>query len=153
MKLEVLKKEVAVGVLGAIVITGIGPIWHWSSGGEMIHALGGVTQADLEIIARRISVADVPAGAVIAFHRPNGCPEGWELEDDVVGSAIVGIGATSIYATGDPIIGTDMGGRWFDDGQQPEPTGHPHMRGHHPPTYLRGKMNDPVPKSEYVYGV
>jgi hypothetical protein len=89
----------------------------------------------------------------MAFDRPDGCPEGWELEDDAVGSVIVGIGASYTDATGDPIIGTDMGGGWFDDVQRPRPTGDPHMRGHHPPTYLRGKMNDPVPKSEYVYGV
>jgi hypothetical protein len=60
MKLEGLK-EIVVGVLGAIVIAGIGLIWNSLSGGGIIHALGGVTQADLETVGHRISVADVPA--------------------------------------------------------------------------------------------
>jgi hypothetical protein len=152
MKLDGLKKEIGVGVLSAIVIAGIGVIWNGLSGGGMIHALGGVTQADLEIIARRISVADVPAGAVMAFDRPKDCPEGWEPEDDAAGSAIVGIGAHLTGASGNPIEGGyDLG--TYDKDSRQKSACNPHIRGQHPTPYVSGKEDYREPISPYLYGV
>ena len=95
MEVEPFHRKTVQGVLIAIAVAILWWGWGWLTGGGLVHALGGVTTAELEVISKRISSAMVlPPGAVVAFDRPEGCPEGWELEDDAVGSVIVGVGAT-----------------------------------------------------------
>ena len=152
MKLEGLNEKIVIGVLSAVAIAGIGLIWNWLSGGGIVHALGGVTQADLEVVARRIAVADVPAGAVVAFDRPEGCPDGWELEYDAVGNTIVGVGAHLEGASGSPITGGyDLG--TYDKEAQRKSADTPHIRGRPPPRYILGKEDYWEPISPYLYGV
>ena len=50
-----LVKEIAVGVISAVVVAGVGAIWNWSTDGGLIRILGGVTHTQAEAIAKRIA--------------------------------------------------------------------------------------------------
>lgn len=80
-----------------VVITGIlGVLGSALAGGALISALGGATKADLAQIKISVppgSPVDLPAGAVVAFDLPDGCPAGWDEFGDVAGRTIVGAGS------------------------------------------------------------
>jgi hypothetical protein len=65
------------GILGALAL-----LWNWGSSGGLVRALGGITPEQLAL--------EIPDGAVIAFDQSGGCPKGWTLLNNTVGSAIVG---------------------------------------------------------------
>ena len=81
---------ITAGVLAALALLG--------SNGSLVRALGGVTAKELaEEIAKHPgpagppgTPAEVPEGAVIAFDAPAGCPRGWSLVDNAMGTTIVG---------------------------------------------------------------
>src|SRR5207249_9947666 len=156
-------REIAIGVVSAVVLACLGLGWNWLSSGGLVRFLGGATPADVEGIVNRLATSgiaasaalainrtELPDGAVIAFDRPGGCPEGWEPEDAAVGSAIVGVGATRIDATGEPLVGTEYG--FGNTGRrQQNAFGTPHTRGHAAPVIFKGRENDSEPISEFVY--
>jgi hypothetical protein len=53
-----LVKEIAVGVISAVVVAGAGAIWNWSTDGGLIRILGGVTHTQAEAIAKRIAASN-----------------------------------------------------------------------------------------------
>src|ERR1700726_4455777 len=53
-----LVKEIAVGVISAIVVAGAGAIWSRSTDGGLIRILGGVTHTQAEAIAKRITASN-----------------------------------------------------------------------------------------------
>jgi hypothetical protein len=80
------------------VIGAFGTIaWNTLTGGTVLRMLGGVPRADVEAIVgkavlQQIATFGVPStGAVVAFDR--GCPPGWIMAQEMVGNAIVGVGA------------------------------------------------------------
>ena len=126
-------REVTVGVVTAIVLGALGLIWNWASEGGAVRLLGGVTLKDVDtLIAEQLNKADLKGAikgtreisahqgrldrpvrlgncqsvAVIAFDAPGGCPKGWVLEQNAVGSAIVGVGATLVGDNGRRFPGT-----------------------------------------------
>jgi hypothetical protein len=105
--LQSVVKAVAIGlVLGAGTLA-----WNNFSNERVLKLLGGVSQSELEVTIKRLTLAGPPgpAGrpgeilfeAVVAFDGP--CPPGWKYYDAVVGSAIVGSGATRVGETGEPL--------------------------------------------------
>ena len=89
---ESIKEKVIVGVVTAIILGVLTLLFNWASQGGLVRALGGVTEAEvnekLEAIALKEGPqgpagpqgekgAPVPVGAVVAFDRGFGCPEGW----------------------------------------------------------------------------
>jgi hypothetical protein len=85
-------EAIIIGLLtnwGAPLIVAAGLyIGNTLSSGFLIHLLGGVTKQDIAAEVAKFT----PDGAVVAFDLPSGgCPEGWKINSDAVGSAIVGI--------------------------------------------------------------
>jgi hypothetical protein len=75
-------KGIVTGVIVAALLGVVAILWSWTSGGGLIHFLGGVTSADLEKVRGATSVDlekfAIPAGALMEFDLPK-CPVGWEL--------------------------------------------------------------------------
>lgn len=107
---DVRQKAVTALVI-AILLGGGALVWNSLSNERVLKLLGGVSQSELEATIKRLTLmgppgpqgvpGDVLPGAVVAFDGP--CPPGWKLFDDVVGSAIVGYGATMVGETGEPL--------------------------------------------------
>jgi len=91
-----IRDKVVVGVITAVVLGALTLLWNWSSSGGIVRALGGATQADVEVILKRLALAGPPAagfppGAVVAFATP--CPtSGWMPFEEGTGRFIVGAG-------------------------------------------------------------
>ena len=56
---------------------------------------GSAIFCDGDIFPPSCPVGNLPTGAVIAFDRKNGCPDGWEVHADARGRFIVGVGRHS----------------------------------------------------------
>ena len=110
---DVRQKTISGLLVGALIAAaaGLGPlVYNHVSQGGLVRLLGGVTIAEIEPIVRKASEEAqkevrrlaVPAqGAIIPFDGP--CPTGWSMAKDIVGSAIVGAGATKMGESGLPI--------------------------------------------------
>lgn len=107
-----------VTVVITLVVAGIlGVIGTALARGALIGALGGVQESDppfekrIEALTGQVAALQaeleaatgVPTGAVIAFDLPGACPEGWEAFGDAAGRAIVGAGAGTLDAAGEPL--------------------------------------------------
>jgi hypothetical protein len=77
-------EKAIVGVVSAVVLAILAWLWNWGSGGGVIRALGGVSKDDLA------SFQTVPAGAVVAFDLPGGCPTGWTMFEPAISRVLVG---------------------------------------------------------------
>jgi hypothetical protein len=125
-----------------------------ASQGGLIHAMGGLTKADLaEALKEKqqdspggVHVNDVlPPGAIVAFDVPY-CPPGWALADQTVGSAIVGAGAVM---TGEPGSPASNEGRTDGSTLRFDPTKGTSSK---PPFFITHDPNG-VPVSRFVFGV
>lgn len=83
-------EKTIIGVVSAGVLAVLAWLWNWGSGGGIVRALGGVSKAELS------SFQTIPAGAVMAFDLPTGCPVGWSTFQRGISRMIIGASATGL---------------------------------------------------------
>jgi hypothetical protein len=89
-----------IGVVTAIVLAALAGLWNWASGGGVVRFFGGMTRTELA------SFQTVPAGAVMAFDLPQGCPTGWNRFEPATSRMLVG----AVAGRGDATPNKDMNG-------------------------------------------
>ena len=78
------------GVLAAAILAGVSAGVSSARKGLIVEFLGGVPESRLH------TLPPFPAGAIVAFDRAEGCPEGWTLLEEAQGRTIVGVGTVSV---------------------------------------------------------
>jgi hypothetical protein len=96
------EKKLSAEMLASIRQEAINQVAKWAVAGGALLAVAAATGWWLYLKPRLIeTVGGLPAGAVVAFDLPNGCPDGWTMFDRAISRVIVG--SVAGRSAGEPI--------------------------------------------------